>query len=825
MGDLSKDKIFQFLNTLNSTQISVHVSDQIITENPDSVRMIKYASMLGADMEMLLSAGIRANNLQCVCACIKNGSNILHEDEDGETFIHVSTRENNHVMLKYFIVKGLDVNKKNSHQLMASEIALIMNYRKCYKLLIENGAQTYHVTKGRKIYDIEVLMESYESSDPEYLELVNLVIEKTDSMMRFDSDTYDILRRCIIKRHKIVETFLLRFPKYVNATIDNITLLLLLIEVNEFESVEKIIKLKTTNLNPPDLNTSYLSYCLFYGTINEKNNEIIKYLMKKAPKLIDKKSMDGRTCVDHVLLGYKSYTTESCIQMIKLLMEKSKRGKDILNNRNSMGFRTIETAIQFTNSDVINFLIDNGINFNEEMIEEYDHGSQIGNNDPLSFACQINRPEIIETLLSRGITVNTYNQIPIALLSAISHNHHQAVNVLMSDPKIRQICNDRTIVQRLRDYCLNNTLDRNIMKHFIDDNQLDSLQINQDTVIYNKLERFFENSIDDYQENKEYVVYVLYVVITYYKLITSNGLKFTMNDVIPRYMDAKIFMGLNSCIYEYCISSICLDHICTNKFKKFNDYVEAILYTDDPAVTVDFWNRCLTTIKDLENLEEINEKLTVIHSVLKTKTKRNVKYSSEEISEYSLHSEDDTDYIGRVLGPLEKPLKVQHYDLMFQRLSGLNCTISQTQDHIVCRDNESGITAIIFNDGSYVPKRWFKHYQHNIGREKKDDYLHLFPFVLDKKLKDVNCYQKTVNDEKNQYGHILLVSFLGVLVHEDSETLGTYEYFIDSEGSLFHRFFKPWDQLSDKMKSHLSVETQRQVNQKYKVARELIKQF
>ena len=112
MGDLSKDKIFQFLNTLNSTQISIHVSDQIISENPDSVklpaRMIKYASMLGADMEMLLCAGIRANNLQSVCACIKHGSNILHEDEDGETFIHVSTRENNHVMLKYFIVLILE---------------------------------------------------------------------------------------------------------------------------------------------------------------------------------------------------------------------------------------------------------------------------------------------------------------------------------------------------------------------------------------------------------------------------------------------------------------------------------------------------------------------------------------------------------------------------------------------------------------------------------------------------------------------------------------------------------------------------------------------
>ncbi len=68
--------------------------------------------------------------------------------------------------------------------------------------------------------------------------------------------------------------------------------------------------------------------------------------------------------------------------------------------------------------------------------------------------------------------------------------------------------------------------------------------------------------------------------------------------------------------------------------------------------------------------------------------------------------------------------------------------------------------------------------------------MHLFPFILDKKLKHCECYQKSVNDQLNQYGKLQLISFLGMLIHSDVHILGIYDYYIDASGSLFNRFFK-----------------------------------
>lgn len=814
--DLLKDRSFQFLNTLNEKEIIMFVTEEIKLENPECQTLIKYASILGADLQTLLCVGIRNNNLQCVCACIKYGCDINYQDEDGDTYLHISTKENNHITLKYFISKGLDVNKENNQGIRPSEIALALDHFKCYKLLIENGAMTYYIAdNGKKVHDFEITMESYQ---PDMDPMIISLIERTDPMIKLDESMFNTIKHCIMMKQSIVEKILLRFPNFVNTTINRITLLLLLIETKEFELVNKILKLKTTNLNPSGLFVPYLSNCLSHGTMDEKNHENIKFLIEKAPKLINKKCKDGRTAIDYVLLGFTKYTLEGCKDMLELLMDKT--GKEILNNRNEMDFRTLETAIQFTDHNIINFLIDNGININEEMIEEYCFKSQIQNNDPLSFACQVNKPLIINVLLTRGVTINLHDKIPICLLTAIAHDLSEPIDVLMADKRIKKICENKKVKKKLIDFCLNNTSNKDIMKYFIDDDKLATLQINQETVIYNKIERYFESVIDEYQESKELIMYILYVVVSYYKFITSKTIKYTMYDVISKYFDTTFLMGKKRNLFEVCIMSICLNYECPNNFFRCNDNIDAIINTDDPKMCDYFWKEFLNTI---DGYHKLNDKLTNTLNILKAK--KNTKYLSDEISEYSLHSENDSNYILRVLEPLEKPQKVPHYDCMYQRLSGLNCVISETSEYIVAHDNTSKITSIIFNDGSYVPKRWFKHYQHNIGKENKDDFLHLFPFILDKKLKGVNCYQKSVPDDVNQYGTVLLISFLGMLINDSEYILGVYEYFIDASGLLFHRFFKPHDQISDKMKHHLSISTKQQINEKHRLAKELIKNF
>lgn len=830
--DLMKDRIFQFLTSLNEMEISIYVSDGIKSENQDAVKLIKYAGMLGAKMEMLLCMAIKTKNLQCICACIKNGADIHHINESGESYIHISTNDNNPIALKYFISKGLDVNKKNICGLRPSEIALAMDHYECYKILLENGAEPYCISDDNvKIHDIEIIMESYEPNNLVFDSLINIVVEKTDPMIKLNNDMFDMMKKSILTKHQFVEKVLLRFPNFVNTSHNGVTLLLLLIDEKEYDIVNKIINLKTTNLNPSGLRCPYLSLSLAHGSKNEKNIENINLLINKIPKTINKKCMDGRTPIDYLILGYKKWTTCESINMIKLLVDKS-MNNNIINNRNKLNFRTLETAIQFSDHVLVDFLISIGINVNDKMIREYCFEPQLTNNDPLSFACQLNKTMIVKTFLDHNATINTHDNIPICLLVAIMHELPDTMNVLMSDHRIEKICKNETIKNKLLDFCLNNTSSKNITKHFIDDNKLNTIQINQDTVIYNKIERFYENQVYEYQEKKEIIIYTTYVLASYYKLITSKITKHVVHILISFYFDVVLLMGKHRDLYECCILSVCLNYtgLVSNNFVKCDDCIKAIIHTDDPEMTVHFIER-LIAVANSDEMLAMNHKLAKICDILKNK--RSVKYLSDDISEYSLYSENDTDYVRKVLEPLEKPNKVSHYDQMFQRLSGLNCIMSETTAYIVVRDNtpnnksgdESKITSIIFNDGSYVPKRWFKFYQHNIGKENKIDPLHLFPFILDKKLKDVNCYQKCVSDNTNQYGNILLVSFLGILSHSDEIILGVYEYFIDATGMLFHRFFKPYDQIPEKLRKHLNVNTKQQVNAKYNLAKEIIKHF
>lgn len=167
------------------------------------------------------------------------------------------------------------------------------------------------------------------------------------------------------------------------------------------------------------------------------------------------------------------------------------------------------------------------------------------------------------------------------------------------------------------------------------------------------------------------------------------------------------------------------------------------------------------------------------------------------------------------------PEKMLHYDEMYERISGLNCIMSETSTYILVKDNKTDIISLIFNDGSNTPKKWFNFYNYNIGKNDKCDPNHMFPFALDKKLSTINCYEKYTSDIVNKFGKVQLLYFSGMLIINKKCNMGFYEYFIDATGSLFHRFFKPYNQISDKMKENMCKISD--LESKYKLARELIK--
>ena len=57
--------------------------------------------------------------------------------------------------------------------------------------------------------------------------------------------------------------------------------------------------------------------------------------------------------------------------------------------------------------------------------------------------------------------------------------------------------------------------------------------------------------------------------------------------------------------------------------------------------------------------------------------------------------------------------------------------------------------------------------------------------------------------DPNHNGNNLLCYFNGMIEHNNEIETGCYEYFINSNGTLFHRMFRPWSLLPNNVKKML----------------------
>ena len=78
----------------------------------------------------------------------------------------------------------------------------------------------------------------------------------------------------------------------------------------------------------------------------------------------------------------------------------------------------------------------------------------------------------------------------------------------------------------------------------------------------------------------------------------------------------------------------------------------------------------------------------------------------------------------------------------------------------------------------------------------------MFPFALDNLLEKFLCVFIETKDP-NHNGNNLLCYFNGMIEHNNEIETGCYEYFINSNGTLFHRMFRPWSLLPNNVKKML----------------------
>lgn len=867
--NILKDPLFQLMMNLSQNELDFLTEDAIKHNDNDKTKKIKYAYMQGNDLTAAMQMAIKMNDILSVAFCIKYGSNI-HHTVCGNTYIHLCANEGHSILMESFINKKIDINKTNDDNKTALEIAMAYQHYNCVETLVKcNANLTFDIdyidsdssdipihsydsnesdlsdesnisnesdddidadininandcqVRHKKISLLELFLDIY---NPKLKTLFELIVSKTEDISFVPNNRlfFSLKNHLVLKNYDCVEIILYKFPNIVNIVVQKHTLLHLLIELDQTSIVHRLISLDTTILNISGVKMPYLHSLCFVNDIKG-----ILFILKKYPNSVNDCCSMGRTAIDYVLLNYSEKKEELCIETIKIINKFS--GGLLLNHRNRLGSRTIETAIQFAGANIVDFLINSGCNINEPIIDRSVYQSSIVNNDPLTFASQCDKNDTIEILLKHKVSINLYDNetdklydgIPIPILSAIHCDSEKAITKLMSHNKISRICND-SIKQKILNFCVDNgTGNKEIMKYFINSENLARLSINTDTIIFNKLEKDLEQYFDKYQENKiEYLV-ALFNMITFLKYCSS-----------PLSLDLKDNLVILTELYFRAISH---DH-----FDILKMYVSRMYFKDCSSGNIDDCFKIIENIIDCDDVTFISslwEMFIDIHKNHLCKMATRVvdllniitnKLSSgnillDETTQYSIHSENNEQYIKKVLSPLMYPKKLKHYDEMYERISGVNCIISETSSYIMIKDNKTNIMSIIFNDGVNTPKKWFNFYNHNIGKDDKCDSNHIFPFALDKKLQNVKCYEKFTSDMVNKFGKIQLLYFSGLLICGKKRIMGFYEYFIDSTGSLFHRFFRPLDQLSDKTKEKLMCKFFLSVDNKYGLSKKLMK--
>src|SRR5437879_357939 len=125
--NLLKDELFQFINGLDTDEIGVFLADRIKENSQHCKTLIKYATMFNASLTYTLQISIKHKNLACMIECIRNGADIHHR-ELGNTYVHITTIENNINLLKFFLSKDIDIHLKNDNGYTASNLALVFKH-------------------------------------------------------------------------------------------------------------------------------------------------------------------------------------------------------------------------------------------------------------------------------------------------------------------------------------------------------------------------------------------------------------------------------------------------------------------------------------------------------------------------------------------------------------------------------------------------------------------------------------------------------------------------------------------------------------------------
>jgi ankyrin repeat protein len=856
------DSTFQFMLTLTKGELAAYACNAVRKNNENKGMVLKYSKMLECNMNKPLSEAIKNNDILSLALCLKYGAS-LKNDEDDVSYIHYCCLKGYDVLLKA-IIKELIKTDTNivedlDNGLTPLQVALYYENYECAKVLMNYNVNVTWIDydddkfsccsscrkkrelqkqynedideiidknkyknkdidiidldkfskKKEKLIDIDdsdddidedneeekikyinaldIIINSY---NPNHMKFIELVLPK---IVSFTEQTYfHMLELISKKKYSEVDLILTKFSQTINKNINGDTLMLQIIKTKNKELINKFLRLETTDFkvitNPPYLH--YLAYHYDYDNI--------EYILKKNKDAINFKCEDNFSTIEYFLLNSIRDTKipENIVKMIKLLLDK---GCNVVDK-----YETLNIAIQLGCTEVINLLMKYGVTLDRKIKNDKIYFPPHNNNDILGFAAQIGDPKMIEYLLNKKTVINIYSDpdnkytgLPTSLLIAIKCGNEKAIKYLNKRDEIKKICLNKN--KLLFEFTINNgDGNREIMREFAPNDVIDSLNLDIMQLKLDSLERKMDMTVIDYKNNRIEVLTCLSNILNFLKICGTIKNKSEIGKLVNKYYSAcssSFFRPLQEKGLHLILK--------TTNMTDVNELFNIVKCLDDEDFIDNLFQKLLDiqNITLLEEIENIQNYILLVEKCYK-KFKSKVKDEIIENKNYIIcYANDDKSYIERVLVKLKYPVKLDHYDEMCNKIRGSHCIMTETETCITVRDDYRDIAVNIFKIKKLrVPLIWFDFYSYNIGLKHKSDLNHMFPFVLDKKLKSITCFEKRADDAVNKFGSIYLKYFYGTLTVKNQIVFGLFEYFIDATGTLFHRLFRPYDEVPEKIK-------------------------
>lgn len=384
-----------------------------------------------------------SSNQHIIKYVLSKTKNINAQGVDGMTGLYIAVSQNNPDTVKQFLSMGADPSIPSQfgvtplHLLLEQLIHEMRSDTKTNEeinkfcsnclLILDSLLDKLVGISSKELYKIVELSGCHSG---------RILTRLSDCNIRYDREA--------------VMTILIKFPDAINTPLsynnEKNTMLSLLIGSSLSDTDSREIKADSDDLcmifaRMPSLNvihTDIYGKTYMHLACVKGNKDLAKILYERNPKILQMKCVNGRTPIDFLLMGNAN---ESAI--IKMLHFIVKRGCDI-NKKKGMNALPIILGINTQKIPIIKAMIELGADIKKQVnIKKY--ANSYMNGDIIGFACQVGNTDVINFLLDNGVCINSvltsikYKNnkikvmIPTPLLIAIKYRKKKVLSYLMSN--------------------------------------------------------------------------------------------------------------------------------------------------------------------------------------------------------------------------------------------------------------------------------------------------------------------------------------------------------------------------------------------------------